>query len=260
MPFGDLDALENEVNKETAAVLLEPIQGEGGIIVPPDDYLKGVKEICSTSGALLILDEIQTGLGRTGRLFACQHYDVVPDIMVLAKALGGGVMPIGAIIGTPKVWSAFVKKPLLHTSTFGGNPLACVAAFAAIRVVLEENLSKRAEQVGAYFIDRMKRIQQKYPKIIDDVRGKGLMIGVELVKEGYGVVIFPEMLRNGVLTAFTLNNPKVIRFEPPLIISKKEVDTVMDIFESAVRKTRGLSGRIGPLALRIGQISGLLRF
>ncbi len=260
VPFGNLETLRHEVNHQTAAVLLEPIQGEGGIIVPPDDYLPGVRKICAEAGALFILDEIQTGLGRTGRLFACDHTDAIPDIMVLAKALGGGVMPIGAIIGTPKVWSTFIRKPLLHTSTFGGNPLACVAALAAIQVIMEENLAQRAEEMGAYFMKKLKEIQQRYPKVISDVRGKGLMIGIELAKEGYGLIIFPEMLRRGVLTAFTLNNLKVIRMEPPLIISKEEIDTVSTILELAVIKANGLTGKIGHLALRIGQASGLVGF
>jgi len=260
IPFGDLESLEREISSQTAAVILEPIQGEGGIVLPPDGYLQGVREICSAVGALLILDEIQTGLGRTGKLFACEHYHVAPDIMILAKALGGGIMPIGAFIATPRVWKAFIKKPLLHTSTFGGNPLACSAALAALQVIREENLAKRSEEMGSYLVKQLKVIQVKYPRIIAEVRGKGLMIGVELVKEGYGVAIFPEMLKNGVLTAFTLNNPKVVRFEPPLIITKDQIDKVVEVFENAIRKASGLIGRIGPLALKIGQSTGLISY
>jgi len=221
VPFGDLDALKEEVNRGTAAVILEPIQGEGGIIIPPENYLKGAKEICSSQKVLLILDEIQTGFGRTGKFFACEHSGVVPDILLLGKALGGGVMPIGAFIATPVVWSAFVKKPLLHTSTFGGNPLACAAALAAIQVIEEEHLPRKAEEMGCYLLSKLQEVQKKYSGIIREIRGKGLMVGVELKKEGYGIAIFPEMLRRGVLTAFTLNNPKVIRFEPPLTICRE---------------------------------------
>jgi putrescine aminotransferase len=143
VPFGDLKAMEQAVTRETAAVILEPIQGEGGVIIPPDGYLRGVREICDRSGALLILDEVQTGLGRTGKMFACEHWGVVPDLLTTAKALGGGVMPIGAFTGRPHLWKALEQNPYLHSSTFGGNPLACAAGVATIRVLLEERLPER---------------------------------------------------------------------------------------------------------------------
>lgn len=260
VPFGDLEALEQEVGSDTAAVLVEPIQGEGGIIVPPAGYLREARKICSATGALLILDEVQTGLGRTGRMFACEYEGVVPDILVLAKALGGGVMPIGAFMATPRVWSAFIRKPLLHTSTFGGNPLSCAAAMAAIEVIQEEKLPARAEKMGSYLIGRLREVQARHRGVIKEVRGKGLMIGVELEKEGYSVAIFPELLRLGVLTAFTLNNPKVFRFEPPLIITTEQIDQVTEAFDGAVKKARGVIGKIGPLALKIGQMSGLISY
>ncbi len=235
VPFGDADAIEEAIDGNTAAVILEPIQGEGGIIVPPDDYFSKVRKLCTDNEVLLIIDEIQTGLGRTGKMFAIEHYGVEPDIITLAKALGGGVMPIGAFIGTPKVWSSFAPNPLIITSTFGGNPLACTAASTTIDVVLDEHLVEKAFEMGRYLIEGLRKIRKRYPLIISSVRGKGLMIGVELAKEGLGGLIMPEMARMGMTAVYTLNNPKVIRFEPPLMINKEQVDRVLRIVEDATQ-------------------------
>lgn len=234
VPFGDTGAMEQQVNEQTAAVIIEPLQGEGGIIVPPEDYLPQVREICDAAGALLICDEVQTGLGRTGKMFAVDHYGVVPDILTTAKALGGGVMPIGAFTATPKVWDKFITSPFIHTSTFGGNPLACAAGVAAIEVIKEENLVEKSASMGEYFIGRLFALQQAYPDVIKQVRGKGLMIGLELTKEGIGGLLMSEMIASGVLVAYTLNNPKVIRIEPPLIIEKEQVDYVVNALSKAV--------------------------
>ncbi|MBI4743856.1 MAG: aminotransferase class III-fold pyridoxal phosphate-dependent enzyme [Actinobacteria bacterium] len=238
VPFGDVDAIRNAITQKTAAVLLEPIQGEGGIIIPPDDYLPEVRRICDENNALLILDEIQTGMGRTGKNFACEHFGVVPDIMTLAKALGGGVMPIGAFIGTQKVWEAFAPNPLIHTSTFGGNPLACVAAKAALEVLIEEDLAVKSKELGDYLIGKLSDIKLKYPEYIADVRGIGLMIGVEFASEGIGGIVIPSMVKDGVTAIYTLNNPKVIRFEPPLVISKEQLDRVVDSFKKALDEVK----------------------
>lgn len=235
VPFGDADAIEEAIDGNTAAVILEPIQGEGGIIVPPDDYFAKVRKLCTDNEVLLIIDEIQTGLGRTGKMFAIEHYGVEPDIITLAKALGGGVMPIGAFMGTPKVWSSFAPNPLIITSTFGGNPLACTAASTTIDVVLDEHLVEKASEMGRYIMEGLKKIRERYPLIISDVRGKGLMIGAELAKEGLGGLIMPEMARMGMTAVYTLNNPKVIRFEPPLMINKEQVDRVLRIVEDAAQ-------------------------
>ncbi len=235
VPYGDADAIEEAIDGNTAAVILEPIQGEGGIIVPPADYFSKVRKVCTDNEVLLIIDEIQTGLGRTGKMFAIEHYGVEPDIITLAKALGGGVMPIGAFIGTPKVWSSFAPNPLIITSTFGGNPLACTAASTTIDVVLDEHLVEKAFEMGRYLIEGLRKIRKRYPLIISSVRGKGLMIGVELAKEGLGGLIMPEMARMGMTAVYTLNNPKVIRFEPPLMINKEQVDRVLRIVEDATK-------------------------
>lgn len=234
--FGDIDSLASVVNDRTAAVILEPIQGEGGVMVPPAGYLKDVRRLCDEKGALLIADEIQTGLGRTGRLFAVEHDDVIPDIMTLAKALGGGVMPIGTVIGRPEVWAKWQKNPLLITSTFGGNQLACAAAHAAVTVIIREKLWERAEVLGERLQTGLRAVAAVYPRVIDSVRGRGLLVGVELTREGLGGVIVPDMVKNGVATGYTLNLPRVIRFEPPLIIEEEQLDKVVEVFAAAVKE------------------------
>lgn len=234
VPFNDITALRKVIDNETAAVIIEPIQGEGGIIVPCDDYLPAVRKLCDEYGTLLICDEVQTGLGRTGKMFAVDHYDVVPDILVTAKALGGGVMPIGAFTAKPPIWEQYIASPFLHTSTFGGNPLACIAAIAAIHVLQDESIVQRSATTGAYFLEKLIALKQTFPDVIQEVRGKGLMIGIELTKEGIGGLLMSEMINKGVLVAYTLNNPKVIRIEPPLIISRELVDVVMKALAEAV--------------------------
>ena len=232
--FGDTDPLAAAISQETAAVIIEPIQGEGGIIIPPVEYLSSVRELCDEHGAVMIADEIQTGLGRTGRMFAVDHEEVTPDIITLAKGLSGGVMPIGAFCGRPWVWEAFAKDPLIITSTFGGNPLACSAAMAALRVTIDEGLSAKAEEMGALLLEGLGVIRGEYPRIIQTVRGQGLMIGVELTKEGLGGVVIPEMIKAGVLAAYTLNQPKVIRVEPPLIVTSDQVEVFLKALRAAV--------------------------
>lgn len=236
VPFGDESAIADCIDTDTAAVIVEPIQGEGGIIVPSDGYLPALRQLCDRHGALLICDEVQTGLGRTGRMFACDHYGVVPDIITTAKALGGGVMPIGAFTARPQIFEEYVTSPFLHTSTFGGNPLACAAAIETIKVIYEENLVEQAQSKGHYFMERLQKIADSFPGVIQEVRGKGLMIGVELTKEGIGGLLMSELINKGVLVAYTLNNPKVIRIEPPLIITEETIDQVISAFAYAVEQ------------------------
>lgn len=237
VPYGDIEAIKNAVDEETAAVILEPIQGEGGIIVPPDGYLRQVKEVCEAKGALLIADEVQTGIGRTGEWFGVNHDGVTPDLMACAKALGGGVMPIGAIIGTPRAWQGLIEAPFLHTSTFGGNQLACAAGIAAIKYIQEEDLLRRGRETGAYFKAGLEKIMQEYPEVIAQVRGRGMMIGIELTKEGAGGMLMSLMIDKKIIVAYTLNNPKVIRIEPPLIMPVEVVDYVLEEFREAVKMT-----------------------
>lgn len=237
VPYGDIEAIKNAVDEETAAVILEPIQGEGGIIVPPDGYLRQVKEVCEAKGALLIADEVQTGIGRTGEWFGVNNDGVTPDLMACAKALGGGVMPIGAIIGTPRAWQGLIEAPFLHTSTFGGNQLACAAGIAAIKYIQEEDLLRRGRETGAYFKAGLEKIMQEYPEVIAQVRGRGMMIGIELTKEGAGGMLMSLMIDKKIIVAYTLNNPKVIRIEPPLIMPVEVVDHVLEEFREAVKMT-----------------------
>lgn len=234
VPFGDINAFKATVSENIAAVIIEPIQGEGGIILPPKSYFPEMRKICDENGTLLIMDEVQTGLGRTGKLFAAEHYNVVPDIMTLAKALGGGVMPIGAFIARPEIWKVFIENPFIHTSTFGGNPLACSAAVAAIKAIIEDELPLQAAEKGDYFIAMLADLWNKYPKVIREVRGKGLLIGLELTKEGLGGVLMSELIQDGIIVAYTLNNQKVIRIEPPLIISYDEIKTVLASLDKAL--------------------------
>ncbi|MDH7482080.1 MAG: aminotransferase class III-fold pyridoxal phosphate-dependent enzyme [Armatimonadota bacterium] len=241
VPFGDISAVAEVISEKTAAVIVEPIQGEGGIHIPPEDYLPGLRELCTQNGALLIVDEVQTGLGRTGKMFAVEHWGVEPDIMTLAKALGGGVMPIGAFIGTPEIWDAmFRENPLMHTSTFGGNPLACRAAIAAIHVTRADDLPGRAARLGERFLGKLREVQAKHPDALADVRGLGLMIGAEFTHEDIGELVIGGLARRGVIAAYTLNNPKVIRFEPPLIIDEDQLDVVAEIFDESIAEATEL--------------------
>ena len=241
--WNDLGALAAAVTEQTAAVILEPVQGEGGIQVPSDDYLPAVRRVCDERGALLIADEVQTGLGRTGKMFAVEHWGVAPDIMTLAKCLGGGVLPVGAFMATAVIWDrVFRANPFIHTSTFGGGELACAAGLAAIEVTVREDLPGRAAEVGAYFLDGLRRAQARFPQVIAEARGLGLMLGVEFTDSDIGKLVIGTMVHRGVVAAYTLNNANVIRFEPPLLITKAQVDTVLDVFAAGVQDAIDLLG------------------
>lgn len=232
VPFNDLLALRDmmtsckAVGEDVGAVLLEPIQGEGGVNIPADDYLPGVRSLCDEFGALLILDEVQTGMGRTGRMFCCEHYGVAPDLLCLAKAFGGGVMPAGAVVGRPEVFSRLFDNPFLHTSTFGGNPLACAAALATINVLIEERLPERAARMGERMLAGLRRAAAPHEDLVVDVRGKGLMMALEFCDHETGFELGKRMLDRGVLVSGTLVNARVIRVEPPLTIAEEQADYV----------------------------------
>lgn len=241
VPFGDRDALAGAVSDETAAVILEPIQGENGIRIPPRGYISAARELCDKHGALLILDEVQTGLGRTGRLFACNYCKVAPDILVLAKALGGGVMPIGATVGTPAVWEkVFKTNPFLHTSTFGGGELACVAALKTLEILERDDLAAQAARKGERLLAGLRAVRERFPAILTDTRGIGLMIGVEFADADVGKLAIGALVHHGVIAAYTLNNAKVMRFEPPLVITDTQIETVIRAFGAAIGETSTL--------------------
>lgn len=228
IPFGDIDALESEITPNTAAFLVEPIQGEGGINIPPEGYLSAVSELCAEHNVLLICDEIQTGLGRTGRLLASEHDGVLPDCLLLGKALGGGVMPVSLFLARKEVMDVFT--PGDHGSTFGGFAIACAVGLEALNVLVDENLSENAAELGEYMLRRLKGLN--HPSIVD-VRGKGLLIGVEL-KDIDAHVICERLLERGILGKETHRN--TMRFAPPLIITKEEIDWAIDQFVDSLNE------------------------
>jgi len=238
VPFGDADALADAVSDRTAAVILEVIQGEGGVNIAPDDYFTKVRRICDANGALLILDEVRTCFGRTGKMFASEHYGVQPDIVTMAKALGGGVVPVGAFSANAAIWdSMFGENPYLHSTTFGGNPLACTAIIAAIKTTIEEGLVERSRVLGEKLLVGLRDVQRRCPSIIRDVRGKGLLAGVEFAEDDIAALVITGCGRRDLLVAYSLNNPKVARIEPPLIISESELDRAVSIIAESVEET-----------------------
>jgi putrescine aminotransferase len=238
VPFGDADALDKAITPNTAAFIVEIIQGEGGVNVPPDDYFPKVRRITKDRGVMLIVDEVRTGFGRTGAMFGCEHYGIVPDIITMAKALGGGVMPVGAFSSNPAVWdSMFGKNPYLHSTTFGGNPLACAAAIAAIKTTIEEGLVERSRVLGERLLSGLKEVQARNPDMIKEVRGKGLLAGVEFALDDIAALVITGAARRNVLVAYSLNNPKVIRIEPPLIIEESLLDRAIEAVDESVAET-----------------------
>lgn len=253
VPFGDLSAMDAAITERTAAVILEPIQGEGGVIIPPDDYLPGVRALCDRRGALLILDEVQTGFGRTGRMFACEHWGVVPDILTMAKALGGGVVPIGAMTGRPALWKALEHNPYLHSTTFGGNPLACAAGLATIDVILEEGLVARAAELGPYALDRLQAVARRHAGLVTDVRGKGLLIGMEFTDPDIVLLVTAEALQRGVIVFYSLNNPATFRLAPPLVITRAQLDHAVAMLDDAIAAAGAL---VAEMTADVGAGSG----
>jgi putrescine aminotransferase len=241
LPYGDADSIEavakaGEMSGDrVAAVILEPVQGEGGINVPPPDYFPKVRQICDQYGALFIIDEVQTGMGRTGKLWGCEHFDVVPDIMTLGKSFGGGVIPVAAFVSTKEIWQKLTPNPFLHTSTFGGNSLACAAAIASIKVTLEENLPQRAAESGKYFLGNLKELVQRFNHFCVEARGLGLMMAIEFNSDRVGFEVAKRLFDAGILVAGTLFKAKTLRFQPPLIISRKEIDFVLETLEKVFK-------------------------
>ena len=229
VPFNDIEALEAKMSDKTCAVMLEAIQGEGGVHVPDEDYLPKVRALCDKYNAVLIFDEVQCGMGRTGTFFGCQQFGVKPDIVTLAKGLAGGV-PIGAFMATDKVANAF--KPGDHGSTFGGNPLACAAACVVLDALVNDNLMENAKEVGAYLKAKFDTYKEKYPTLIKEVRGRGLILGMELTRPGREIA--NECLDWGAIINCTAGN--ILRFVPPLNITKAHVDELITILDKVLPK------------------------
>jgi putrescine aminotransferase len=248
VPFNDVLALRDmltsckAVGEDVGAVLLEPIQGEGGVNIPDGDYLPAVRALCDEFGALFILDEVQTGMGRTGKMFACEHYGVAPDLMCLAKAFGGGVVPAGAVVGRREIFARLFDNPFLHTSTFGGNPLACAAALATINVLIEERLPQRAAILGERMLAGIHDAVAGHDDLVVGARGKGLLMAIEFRDHQTGFELGKRMLERGVLVSGTLVNARVIRVEPPLTITEEEADYVCQ----ALRESLAAMGKSQP--------------
>lgn len=269
VPFNDIEALERtflSYKGKIAAFIVEPTQGEGGVVPAKPGYLREVGKLCARYRVLLILDEIQTGIGRTGSFFAYQQEGVLPDIMCLAKSLGGGIMPIGAYMTRAEIWQKAyhditLSRALLHTSTFGGNAMACAAALATIEVVIEEDLAGRAKISGQYLLAKLCLLANQYPQLLHEVRGSGLLIGMEFRAKGsalgqalslglqnklraefLGSLVAGELLRRQILTAYTLNRPNVVRVEPPLCITTHELDRLVYALTDVLRSNRSFGG------------------
>jgi putrescine aminotransferase len=242
VPFGDVDSLRMIVasgdfsGDRVAAVVIEPIQGEGGINVAPPGYLAAAREICDQYGAMLVFDEVQCGMGRSGKMFSCEHDGVVPDLMALGKGFGGGVMPIGAAVGTPKTWEKYIDNPFLHTTTFGGKPGCCAAAIATINVLLEEDLPKQAGEKGAYLLPRMNALAATYPNVMKGGRGRGLMLGMEFTSHEKGYAVAKALFGRGILISGTYINAQVLRVEPPLVVPYEILDRFLNALEDSLKE------------------------
>ncbi|MFQ5850796.1 MAG: acetylornithine transaminase [Candidatus Binatia bacterium] len=229
VPYDDLRAMKRAIDEKTAAILVEPIQGEGGVVVPQKGYLHGLRDLCNAKGILLIFDEVQVGMGRTGKLFAYEHFGVEPDIMTLAKALGGG-LPLGAMLAKEEVAHSFV--PGIHASTFGGNPLVCSVGVAVLKTLVQEGVLRNCVKMGKILLEGLQSLKDRF-RFIRDLRGKGLILGMEIEQEGSKIVA--ECLQEGLLINCAGNN-NVLRFLPPLTIGRREIDRGLAILEQVLAR------------------------
>jgi acetylornithine/succinyldiaminopimelate/putrescine aminotransferase len=242
VPFGDIEAIKKAITADTAAIILEPIQGEGGINIPPDDYLPQVRKLCDDHEILLILDEIQTGFARTGKMFASEHWGVVPDIMTVAKSLGGGIYPISATIFKEEIQDFFIPHPFIHLSTFGGSDLGCIVGMAVIDYIQKHDLAGHAEKMGIRFRTGLDALLKDYPSLLLEVRQSGLMIGLQYTNESIGPRMTKKLAERGVIAIYTGNDPSICRLMPPLVITPEEVDFVLNALAESMK---GLSGEAG---------------
>lgn len=242
VPFGDIEAIKKVITDDTAAIILEPIQGEGGINIPSDEYLPQVRKLCDEHETLLILDEIQTGFGRTGRMFASEHWGVVPDIMTIAKSLSGGIYPISATIFKEEIQDFFIPHPFIHLSTFGGSDLGCIVGMAVIDYIQKHNLPDHAEKMGRKFRTGFDALLKDYPSLLLEVRQKGLMMGLQYTNESIGPRMTKKLADRGVIAIYTGNDPSICRLMPPLVITPAEVDFVLDALSSSMKELSGEAG------------------
>ena len=242
VPFGDARALRDAVDERTAAVILEPIQGEGGIVVPPDGYLTAAREACDSVGAKLIFDEIQTGMGRTGRWFASQHEGVVPDVMTVAKSLGGSLAAISATIYTEEMREFLIPHPFIHLSTFGGSDLACAIALATLEVIEEEGLVENAAAMGARLLGGLAELAARHPDMIAETRGRGLMTGVKYREDSHGPRMSYQLSQRGVLAIYSGNEPSVMRLMPSLVVGPDEIDLLLTALDESINAVRAGDG------------------
>jgi len=242
VPFGDLQAVEEALDERTAAVLLEPIQGEGGIVCSPPGYLAGVRAACDRAGALLILDEIQTGLGRTGAWWACEHDGVTPDVMTTAKSLGGSLVPISATVFTEELREFLIPSPFIHLSTFGGSDLACAVALEVLAVIEDTGLVEHAAAMGELLFAGLGSIAAAHPDVITEVRGRGLMAGIQYAEDSLGPRMSYHLARQGVLAIYSGNQPAVMRLMPTLIIEQPEIEFLLGAMERAITDLKSGGG------------------
>jgi len=240
VPFGDIEAIERSISPETGTVLIEPIQHEAGILLPPDGYLRKVSELCDKHNLIMILDEIKTGFGKTGSMFACEHYDVVPDILVLGKSLGGGLIPTGAVIAKSHLWKRFGLSFPMSASSYAGNVLACRAGLSAIRYIQRGSLLADCAEKGKVLLRSFRDYVEEYPDILRSADGLGLLIGIETQSPRIALELVVEMVRRGVILVPAFGNSSVLMVEPPLVISFKQIRAVVDSFAAACVKVSGI--------------------
>jgi len=244
VPINDIKAVKEAITEDTAAIMLEPIQGEGGIIPADDDYLKELRKICDENEMLLIFDEVQTGFGRTGKMFCAEHSGVTPDIMVFAKSLSGGLYPISCAIFTEEISDFLMAHPFIIINSFGGTSLACLVSLATIEYIEENDLAGHAEKMGARFMKGLSKLKEKYPELVLDVRGKGLMLGMEFPEDSIGPRMAYQLRQNGVISIYTFNNPRIIRIMPTLVITPDEVDFVVKAFDTSLKEIQAQEDKL----------------
>ena len=234
VPFNNLNASDQVIGDDTAAVIIEPVQGEGGVRIPSENFLPGLRKICDERGVLMICDEIQGAMGRAGQWFSCQNWDIIPDIITLAKSFGGG-LPLGAILSTEKIFSTFLDPPLSHLTTFGGNPVSCAAAIAAFDIIKEDDLINKSKELGSYLNERLHSAKSEFPDMISEIRGIGLWYAFDINPKKITMPLVNEMQSRGVIVGSMLNSEGTVRIAPPLTIRPAEIDAFIGVLKASLR-------------------------